>query len=101
MQRDVYQAQRKRCQDQIHHLIINRQVPRRNNPGKDNIVIITEKNTTIEFYEYLYYITRITRRLITTERRWFKVQHPHSRLTAEQLMEISSMHLTGLKKKVM
>ena len=42
-QRDVYQAQPQKCQDQIHDFIINRQVPRVNDPGKDNIVMIIEK----------------------------------------------------------
>ena len=32
--RDVYQAQLQRCQDQIHDLIINRHIPRANDPGK-------------------------------------------------------------------
>ena len=42
-QRDVYQAQPQKCQDQIRDFIINRQVPRVNDPGKDNIVMIIEK----------------------------------------------------------
>ena len=50
-QRDVYQAKLQRCQDQIRDLVINRHVPRGNGPGKDNIVMIIEKNTTPEeFY---------------------------------------------------
>ena len=55
--RNVYQAQLQRRQDQIHDLIINCHVPRANDPGKDNIVMIIEKNTTPEedeFYEYPY-----------------------------------------------
>ena len=63
-QRDVYQAQ-------VRDLIINRHVPRAKHPGKDNIVMIIEKNTTPEkdeFYEYLYYIARIQRRFINTKR---------------------------------
>ena len=72
-QRDVYQAQLQRCQDQIRDLIINRHVPRANDPGKDNIVVIIEKNTAPkedEFYEYSYYIARIQRQFISTKRRW-------------------------------
>ena len=42
-QRDVYQAQPQKCQDQIRDFIINRHVPRVNDPGKDNIVMIIEK----------------------------------------------------------
>ena len=50
-QRDVYQAKLQRCQDQIRDLVNNRHVPRGNDPGKDNIVMIIEKNTTPEeFY---------------------------------------------------
>ena len=50
-QKDVYQAKLQRCQDQIRDLVINRHVPRGNDPGKDNIVMIIEKNTTPEeFY---------------------------------------------------
>ena len=40
--------------------------------GKDNIVMIIEKNTAPEedeFYEYPYYIVTTQRRLITTKRR--------------------------------
>ena len=42
-QRDVYQAQPQKCQDQIRDFIIHRHVPRVNDPGKDNIVMIIEK----------------------------------------------------------
>ena len=68
-QRDAYQIQLQRCQDQIHDLIINRYVPRANDPGKVNIVMIIEKNTTLEedeFYDYPYYIARIQRRFLTS-----------------------------------
>ena len=61
-QRDVYQGQLQRCQDQIYDLIINRHVPPANDPGKENNVMIIEKNTASkedEFYEYPYYIARI------------------------------------------
>ena len=47
-QGDVYQAQLQRCQDQILGLIVNRHIPRANDPGKDNIVMIIEKNTAPE-----------------------------------------------------
>ena len=46
-QRDVYQAQPQKCQDQIRDFIINRQVPRVNDPGKDNIVMIIEKTLPV------------------------------------------------------
>ena len=72
-QRDVYQAKLQRCQDQIRDLVINRHVPRGNDPGKDNIVMIIEKNTTPEeFYEYPYYITRIQPQFTTPKTGWFR-----------------------------
>ena len=94
-QRDVYQTQLQRFQDQIHDLIINCQVPRANDPGKDNIVMIIEKNTTPEedeFYEYPYYIERNQRRFINTKRRWFRAQYPHHRFIAEKLGNANNIH---------
>ena len=44
--------------------------------GKDNIVMIIEKNTAPEedqFYEYPCYIARIQRRLISTKKRRFTI----------------------------
>ena len=64
-QRDVYQAQ-------VRDLIINRHVSRTKIPGKGNIVMIIENNTTPEedeFYEYPYYITRIQRWFVATKKR--------------------------------
>ena len=52
-----------------------RYVDHARDPGKDNIVMVIEKNTTPEkdeFYEYPYYIVRIQRWFITTKRRWFR-----------------------------
>ena len=69
-QRDVYQAQ---ARDRI----INLHVPRAKDEGKDNIVMIIEKNTAPkedEFYEYPYYIVRIQRWFINIKRLWFKAQ---------------------------
>ena len=40
----------------MYHFIINCHVPRANDPGKNKIIMITEKNFTPEkneFYEYL------------------------------------------------
>ena len=68
-QRDVYKEQLQKCQDIIIHLK-TRHVPHAKDPGKDNIVMIIEKNTAPEedeFYEHLYYIARIQRRFITTK----------------------------------
>ena len=92
-QRDVYQAQQKRCQDQIRGLIFNVHVPRASDPGKDNIVMIVEKNTAPEkdeFYEYPYYIARIQRWIISTKRRWFRAQYPHHRFIIEELDNANS-----------
>ena len=61
-QRDVYQAQLQRCQDQIYGLIIDVMSLVQMFQGKDNIVMIIIKHTSLkenEFYEYPYYITRI------------------------------------------
>ena len=68
-QRDVCKDQLQKCQDIITHLMI-RHVPHVKNPGKDNIVMIIEKNNAPEeheLYEYPYYIARIQRSLINTK----------------------------------
>ena len=93
-QRDVYKEQLQKCQDIITHLK-KRYVPHAKDPGKDNIVMIIEKNTTPEedeFYEYPYYIARIQRRFINTKRRWFKAQYPHHRFIVEDLDNANSVH---------
>ena len=46
-QRDVYEDQLQKCQDIINHLN-TRHVPDANDPGKDNIVMIIDKNATPE-----------------------------------------------------
>ena len=87
-QKDVYQTQ-------VRDPIINRHVPHAKDLGKDNIVMIIEKNTTPEedeFYEYPYYTTRIQRRFISTKRRWFKAQYPHHRYIMEELDNRNSIH---------
>ena len=63
-QRDVYKAQLQKCQDIITHLK-TRHVPHAKDPGKDNIVMIIEKNTAPEedeFYDYTYYIKHLTQK---------------------------------------
>ena len=60
-QRDVNQAQLQRCEDIITHLR-TRYVDHAKDPGKDNIVMIIEKNNAPkedEFYESPYYIVGI------------------------------------------
>ena len=69
-QRDVYKDQLQKCQGIITHLKTIH-VPNAKDPGKNNIVMIIEKNTAPEgdeFYEYLYYIARIQRRFINTKK---------------------------------
>ena len=93
-QRDVYKEQLQKCQDIITHLK-TRHVPHAKDPGKDNIVVIIQKNTANEkdeFYEYPYYIARIQQRFITTKRRWFKAQYPHHRPIIQELDNVNSIH---------
>ena len=74
----MYKEQLQKCQDIIAHLK-KHYVPHAKNPGKDNIVMIIEKNTTSEedeFYEYPYCTARIQRQFIGTKIRWFKAQYP-------------------------
>ena len=69
-QRDVYKEQLQKCQDIIVHLR-TRYVDHAKDPGKDNIVMIIEKNTAPEedeFYEHPYYIARMQRQFITTKK---------------------------------
>ena len=86
VQRNLYKEQLKKCQDTITHLK-KRHVHHAKHPGKDNIVMIIEKNTTPEedeFYEYPYYIARIQRQFIKTKKRWFKAQYPHHKFIMKE-----------------
>ena len=94
VQSGTYKDQLQKCQDIITHLR-KRYVDHAKDPGKDNIVMIIEKNTAPEedeFYEYPYYIARIQRRFITTKKRWFKAQYPHHRFIIEELDNANSIH---------
>ena len=94
-QKDVYQAQLQSCQDQIRELIINSHVPHANDPGKNNMVMIIEKNIAPEedeFYEYPYYNARIQQPFISTKTRWFRAQYPHHRFIIEELDNANSIH---------
>ena len=94
-QKHVYQTQLQRCQD----------------PGKGNIAVIIEKNTTPEedeFYEYPYYIPIIRfydsrdGSFFTSKNQWFRSQNPNYKFILKDLdTQIASMHLIDLKKKVM
>ena len=69
-QSDVYKDQLQKYQDIITHLK-TRHVPHAKDPGKENIVMIIEKNTAPkegEFHEYPYYIARIRRRFNTKKK---------------------------------
>ena len=93
-QRDVYKDQLQKCRGIITHLK-TRHVPNAKDPGKDNIVMIIEKNTALEedeFYEYPYYIAKVQQRLINTKRRWFEAQYPHHRFIMEELDKANSIH---------
>ena len=83
-QRDVYKEQLQKCY-----------IPHAKDPGKDNIVMIIEKNTTSEedeFYEYPYYIARIQRQFIGPKMRCFKAQYPHHRFIMERLDNMNGIH---------
>ena len=69
LKKKIQQLHCLKCQDIITHLK-KCHVPHAKDPGKDNIVMILEKETTPEedeFYEYRYYIARIQRRFISTK----------------------------------
>ena len=94
VQRDVYKNQLQECQDTITHLM-TRYISHAKDPGKDDIVVIIEKNTTLEedeFYEYLYYIARIQRRFINTKKQWFKAQYPNHRFIMDELDNPNGIH---------
>ena len=94
-QRDVYKEQLQKCQDIITHLK-TRHVPHAKDPGKDNIVVIIQKNTANEkdeFYEYPYYIARIQQRFITTKKN-DELRHniQHHMFIIEELDNANSIH---------
>ena len=69
-QKDVYKEQLQKCQGILTRLK-KRHVLHAKDPGKPNIVMIIEKNTTPEedeFYEYLYNVARIQRRFTNTQK---------------------------------
>ena len=93
-QRDVYKYQVQKCQDIITHLRASHN-PHAKDPGKNNIVMIIEKNTAPEedeFYEYPYYIATIQLPFVTTKKRWFKAQYPQHRFILEEVDNANSIH---------
>ena len=84
VQRDTLQTQRDKGRTEIRDLIANRHVPRANDPGKDNIILIVRKNTTNDIHQHLpYYIARIQSRQRSTKMRWLRMQYPHHELVTE------------------
>ena len=94
-QKGVYKDQLQKRQDIITHLR-TRYLDHAKDPGKDNIVMIIDKNTAPEedeFYEYPYYIARIQRRFINTKKQWLKAQYSHHRFITEELDNANSVHV--------
>ena len=84
-QRDVYQAELQKCQDTITHLK-TRYVPHAKDPGKDNIIIIARKHTTLvkdKFHDLPYYIARIQLRKRYVKLRWFDRHFPDHEVIVE------------------
>ena len=78
-QRDVYETQLQRCQNQIAELR-DRSVPHAQRPELDNIVKIIRKNSKPEddeFYELPLYIARMQKRHEATKDRWFRTNYPN------------------------
>ena len=72
-QRDMYQTQTQRCHDTITHLR-TRYVDHARDPGKDNIIIISQKHTISandKFHGLPYHIARIQRCKRYVKLRWF------------------------------
>ena len=93
-QRDVYKNQLQKCQDIITHLKA-RYVDHAKDPGRDNIVMIIEKNTAPEedgLYEYPYYIARIQRRFINTKKTMVKARYPNHRPIMDEFNNPNSIH---------
>ena len=84
-QRDVYQAELKKCQDIITHLK-TRYVPHVKDPRKDNIIIIVQKHTTSandKYHGLLYYVARIQRCKRYVKLKWFDRHFPDHKIIVE------------------
>ena len=84
-QKDVYQAELQRCQDDITHLKTH-YVPHARDPGKDNIIIIVRKHTTPandKFHDLPYYVARIQRRKKYIKLGWFDRHFPDHEIIVE------------------
>ena len=85
-QKEVYQAELQKCQDIITNLETS-YVPHAKNPGKDNIIIIVQKQTAPandKCYELPYYVARIQRRKRYVKLRWFDRHFPDHEITVEK-----------------
>ena len=72
-QRDVYQDELQKFQDNISHLRTC-YVDHARDPGKDNIIIIAPKHTTSakgKYHDLPYYVSRIQWRKRYVKLRWF------------------------------
>ena len=84
-QKDVYQAELQRRQDDITHLKTH-YVPHARDPGKDNIIIILRKHTTPgndKFHDLPYYVARIQRRKKYIKLGWFDRHFPGHEIIVE------------------
>ena len=89
-QKDVYQAELQKSQDTITHLK-TRYVLHTRNPGKDNIIIIVQKNTICandKYHELPYYVARMQRRKRYVKLRWFDWHFPDH----EVIVDPNSIH---------
>ena len=87
-QRDVYQTQLQRCENNITH-VRTTYIDYARYPGKDNIIIIVRKHTTSandKYHDLHYYISRIQRRKRYVYLRWLSQHFPDH----EVIMEIDS-----------
>ena len=84
----MFKRSSNKSQDHIHDLNIDHYVSQANDPGKDNVDVFIENNTTLEkddFYEYPYYIVCLHWSFSATKRLWFRVQYAHHRFIVAEL----------------
>ena len=106
-QRDVhvYLTQLQRCQDQIcDHMMINRHVPRANDPGKDTLLRLLRKTPHCKkmISTSIPTILREYNDGLLAQKNDALGHNSRIRLIIEELDNaVSTMHLTGLKRKGM
>ena len=102
--RDVYQAQLQRCEDTIIHLRA-RYADHARDPGKDKIIIIVRKqkgSVEDKYYDFpQYYISRIDRCKMYVKLRGLINIFLIMKSLRKQTVQIASMHLTVMNRKVM